>query len=131
VGLILSWDRGTILIEGDIPTEVKRLSFVKLDARVGKYRALAIYYPRVLSVAQAAGVSVEDRVWSPQCREVRAAAEVKLRSYQEQALAAWMRTKRGVVVMPTGAGKTHVAIAASPRLWWCPPWSWWSSGGLS
>jgi len=116
VGLILSWDRGTILIEGDIPTEVKRLSFVKLDARVGKYRALAIYYPRVLSVAQAAGVSVEDRVWSPQCREVRAAAEVKLRSYQEQALVAWMRTKRGVVVMPTGAGKTHVAIAAIAKL---------------
>jgi DNA repair helicase RAD25 len=116
VGLILTWDRGTVVLDGEVPSEVRRLSFIKFDARIGKYRALAIYYPRILAVAQAAGVSVEDRVWSPQCREVKAASEVKLRSYQEEALAAWMRAKRGVVVMPTGAGKTHVAIAAVAKL---------------
>ncbi|ACB40119.1 DEAD/DEAH box helicase [Pyrobaculum neutrophilum] len=116
MGLTLLWDRGTILLEGQLPEELRRLSFVKLDPRVGRYRALAIYYQRILAAAKAAGAEVEDRVWAPQCREVRPAAEVKLRSYQREALAAWMRTKRGVVVMPTGAGKTHVAIAAIAEL---------------
>jgi superfamily II DNA or RNA helicase len=116
VGLILIWDRGTILLEGEIPPEIRQLTFLKLDPRVGKYRTLAIYYPRLLAAARASGVAVEDRVWAPQCREVRPAVEVKLRSYQEEALAAWLKTKRGVVVMPTGAGKTHVAIAAVAKL---------------
>ena len=34
----------------------------------------------------------------------------KLRPDQEQAVAAWNRTKRGVIVMATGTGKTEVAL---------------------
>lgn len=116
MGLVITWDRGTILLEGEVPNEIKTLSFIKFDGRVGKYRALAIYYPRLLAVAKSLGQEVEDRVWGLQCGEVRPASEVKLRAYQEEALRAWMRTKRGVVVMPTGSGKTHVAIAAIAQL---------------
>ena len=49
-----------------------------------------------------------------------------LRDYQKQALAAWHGfERRGVVVLPTGAGKTRVAIAASletglPSVVLCP-----------
>ncbi|MEZ0320023.1 MAG: DEAD/DEAH box helicase family protein [Pyrobaculum sp.] len=116
MGITLTWDRGTVLIEGELPPELKRLSFIKFDDRVGKYRSLAIYYPRILAAARSLGLGVDDRVWTPHCAEVRVAAEVKLRPYQQRALEAWLRTKRGVVVMPTGAGKTHVAIAAIATL---------------
>ncbi|ABO07735.1 DEAD/DEAH box helicase [Pyrobaculum calidifontis] len=114
--IVLTWDRGTVLVEGSLPQELRKLSFLKFDERVGKYRALAIYYPRILAAARALGVEVEDRVWSLHCAEVRAAAEAKLRSYQAEALAAWSKAKRGVVVMPTGAGKTYVAIAAIAQM---------------
>ncbi len=35
-----------------------------------------------------------------------------LRTDQSEALSAWLRTRRGVVVMPTGTGKTEVALHA-------------------
>ncbi|AET32601.1 DEAD/DEAH box helicase [Pyrobaculum ferrireducens] len=116
MGLVLTWDRGTILLDGYLPQELKRLSFLKYDGRVGKYRALAVYYTRVIATAKSMGLSVEDRVWNLHCSEVKAASEIKLRPYQHEALKSWLKTKRGVVVMPTGAGKTHVAIAAIAEL---------------
>ena len=39
-----------------------------------------------------------------------------LRPRQEEALAAWMRTKRGLVVLPTGVGKTQVALEVIQQL---------------
>ncbi len=42
--------------------------------------------------------------------------EPPLRPYQDSALWAWQRTgRRGLVVLPTGAGKTRVALAAMAR----------------
>jgi superfamily II DNA or RNA helicase len=43
-------------------------------------------------------------------------SDVELRPYQEDALAAWLTAgRRGLVVLPTGSGKTLVAIAAIAR----------------
>jgi superfamily II DNA or RNA helicase len=43
-------------------------------------------------------------------------ATVELRPYQEAALAAWeLATRRGTAVLPTGSGKTRLAIAAMVR----------------
>src|SRR5207247_5763059 len=40
-------------------------------------------------------------------------SEVSLRSYQEAALSAWeLGHRRGVIALPTGSGKTRVALAA-------------------
>jgi DNA or RNA helicases of superfamily II len=38
--------------------------------------------------------------------------EIELRGYQQQALNRWLSERRGVVVLPTGAGKTYVGIEA-------------------
>jgi superfamily II DNA or RNA helicase len=51
---------------------------------------------------------VQDLVPCPQLR-----SKTKLRSYQQQAIEAWKRAQlRGVVVLPTGAGKTVVGFKA-------------------
>lgn len=45
------------------------------------------------------------------------AFDLPLRPYQDEAIAAWHRHEgRGVVVLPTGAGKTVVALAIAARL---------------
>lgn len=114
--MLLTWDRGTIVMSGDVPDQIKGLSFVKFDRRIGKYRALAMYYYKIKAVLDSLGVAYEDRVLEPACKSLEAAKRPSLRPYQEEALRSWLRGKRGVVVMPTGAGKTYVAIEAIAAL---------------
>ncbi|WP_225876100.1 DEAD/DEAH box helicase [Infirmifilum lucidum] len=110
----LLWDRGTILIEGDPPREA--LGFAVFDPRVKKYRCMAIHYSRLKRVLEEKGIPFEDRVMQPACSKVEAKVKPELRHYQREALEAWLRYRRGVIVMPTGAGKTFVAIAAIAEL---------------
>lgn len=106
----LLWDRGTILIDGEPPAEA--LSFAKFDPRVRKYRCLAVHYPLLRRRLERLGVPFEDHVLQPACPRLEAKTLPELRPYQREALEAWLGEKRGVVVLPTGAGKTFVAIAA-------------------
>lgn len=105
-----------MVVAGQPPPELRQLAFLKFDDRIGKYRALAIHYVKIKAVLDAAGAKYLDSVLAPHCRSVEAAKRPQLRPYQEEALERWLKTKRGVVVMPTGAGKTFVAIEAMARL---------------
>jgi len=80
------------------------------DPRSGVWRCDAREYAAVRRQLAESGVLVEDRV--PQWRPVRW-PHVKihpLRPEQEAAVAAWRPTRQGVIVMPTGTGKTEVAL---------------------
>jgi superfamily II DNA or RNA helicase len=81
------------------------------DARVSAWRVDAIYYTDVCRLLPAGGIAVEDLV--PSWRSVRwPAVEIHpLRPEQSAALSAWLAARRGVIVMPTGAGKTEVALS--------------------
>jgi superfamily II DNA or RNA helicase len=109
----ISFDRGTLLLEeppvGLDPTEIPGVLW---DARVEKHRAPArLAYP-LLSELRRRGVRVTDMP----CPAMQPPSDVRppeLRPYQEAALAAWrLAHRRGVVVLPTGSGKTRVALAA-------------------
>lgn len=104
--LRLFFDRGTLRVDGacDDPR-------VRFDARTGFYRAPAYLYRALLDEASA----VEDTI---ACRQedpgVIAAPE--LRGYQQAALTAFeIAGRHGIVVLPTGSGKTRVACAAIAR----------------
>lgn len=81
------------------------------DPRVAAFRAPAYLFPKLVHHTRGQKPSpVDFKVdkWVP-----RTAIGKTLRSYQHAALAAWNQAQwRGVVVLPTGAGKTHVALAA-------------------
>ncbi|HID42558.1 MAG TPA: DEAD/DEAH box helicase [Archaeoglobaceae archaeon] len=101
---ILSYDRGTIKIEGDV-----HIPHSKFDERKNCYRALAYKYRSIISYLDLSGIEYEDNVLDPiPCPFFE--AEFELREYQEQAVERWMEDKKGVVVLPTGSGKTHVAL---------------------
>lgn len=83
------------------------------DPRTDCFRAPALAYADVLRALHRAGVAYEDeaRRYEELPHGVRVHREP--RPYQTEAIAAWNAAKgRAVVVLPTGAGKTHVATMA-------------------
>jgi superfamily II DNA or RNA helicase len=90
------------------------------DARIGRARASALAYRGLLEEARDAGIEVEDRARAyAELPELLHRAGRQPRTYQAEAIAAWTAARwRGVVVLPTGAGKSFVAekcIAAARR----------------
>ncbi len=83
------------------------------DKRSGSFRAPALAYAEIVLALRRAERAYED------CARVYPALESGLlvrrepRPFQVEALAAWEKARgRGVVVLPTGAGKSHVAVMA-------------------
>ncbi len=108
----VSFDRGTLLLEGAGSERARTIPGVLFDPRVGRVRAPAHLWPAVHRGLEAAGVEIDDRI-SPGRAPAPDLAVPELRSYQRHAVTAWeLAGRRGIVVLPTGAGKTRVAIAA-------------------
>lgn len=117
--LRLEFDRGTLLCRGTpAGIDPERLPGMMWDARVGCWRAPAWLHERIVAAA-GRGDGLEDA--APAFLQARGRVEEPdLRPYQAAALAAWMSAgRRGVIVLPTGSGKTRVAVAALAQLG-CP-----------
>lgn len=112
----LRFDRGTVLLL-DAPADANAsdLPGVLWDSRVGALRAPAMLHTDIRAELARRGVHVADEV--PRTADLPGRwTEPFLRPYQDDALWAWQRAgRRGVVVLPTGAGKTRVALAAMAR----------------
>lgn len=108
----LVFERGTLVAHG-LPRALGQGSAHFLwDPRSHGYRAPAYRYPDVLAELRGFGLAVDDQL-AARVAEPLALRRPSLRCYQERALEAWeMSGRRGIVVLPTGAGKTHVALAA-------------------
>jgi superfamily II DNA or RNA helicase len=108
------FDRGTLVLHGDLK-DPEGLPGILWDPRVKAWRAPACYYRDLSSELQLKGVTFQD--------EVRAGREAspsitqpELRPYQAAAITAWeVSGRRGIITLPTGSGKTRVAIAAMAR----------------
>ncbi len=83
------------------------------------YKALPMLYGDLVDLFTRRGFRVEDKVFPANVHLLPRQLSFKgqLRDYQEEALRAWEeKGRRGVIALPTGAGKTVVAIAAMARL---------------
>jgi len=100
---MLTWDRGTLVVDERSDIDPERLPGVLWDPRTRCWRAPAWRYRELAAILGDDLVRLEARPLRPPA----------LRPYQESALAAWkLAGRRGIVVLPTGAGKTRTAIAA-------------------
>lgn len=102
----LRFQKGTIGVSGDY-----NLPHTRWDDRTGENRALALHYRDILDYLNKSNISYEDDVMDlVPCPELE--CDIDLRPYQEEALDRWLVDKRGVLVLPTGSGKTYIGMAA-------------------
>ncbi|HWG91376.1 MAG TPA: DEAD/DEAH box helicase family protein [Candidatus Thermoplasmatota archaeon] len=116
----VAYDRGTLVVRGaELPQALRGADWLRWDPRSRFHRAEGYRYRALRERLEAADVEAEDEVLDliPAEEETLAAPGLTLRSYQEEALAAWEEGGRaGIIVLPTGAGKTVVAIKAIESL---------------
>jgi superfamily II DNA or RNA helicase len=112
----LRFDRGTILLtEPPKDLNLGAAPAVLWDSRVGAHRAPASRHAELSSWLRVAGIEFEDIALTPGL-STDAWSAVELRPYQEAALSAWeLSHRRGIVALPTGSGKTRLAIDAIRR----------------
>jgi superfamily II DNA or RNA helicase len=116
VTLRLRFADGAIALDGDVPDPpgVDALP-VTADDRDRTLRAPAHRYAALRDALDAAGLDYEDRVFDRPALDL--STNYDLRDYQSEALAAWEgNDRRGVLELPTGSGKTVVAVAAMAAL---------------
>lgn len=110
--LSLSWFAGTIELKG-LEAGAAMPPGCAWDERDLCHRAPASRYAGVVLWARDQGLVLEDRARRYQELAHGARDLPEPRPFQAEALDAWRRARgQGVVVLPTGAGKTHVALRA-------------------
>jgi superfamily II DNA or RNA helicase len=138
----IRYENGTVRIDGlgaDSATALReRVPELETDPRTEGRRVPAFRYATCLAVLSTRVVPIDDRVLDgPALPDLHSAYE--LRGYQEDALRAWLETDRwrdvagsegasgrpsrvverapaGVLELPTGSGKTVIALKAIERL---------------
>ncbi|MCP3962790.1 MAG: DEAD/DEAH box helicase [bacterium] len=115
----LEFDRGTLLIdpgEEDPPAGLT-LPGCTFDDRVKLWRAPAHRYRDLMRALHRAGVELDNRAGGFETLDLRLRLEREPFPYQAEAVDEWWTNGRGgVVVLPTGTGKTFVAMLIISRV---------------
>jgi superfamily II DNA or RNA helicase len=110
----LSFDRGSLRLGAPATAQVP--PYFVWDARVGAWRTAALNHFRVREDAAAYRIHVADEAERFFPAPTLRPALPPLRADQQAAIEAWeSRGRRGVVVKPTGTGKTEIALAIIER----------------
>jgi len=116
---ILKFDAGTLQLsgvdqdslEGVAPEALPEL--MTWDPRTSMFRAPAVAYAQVVLAFHRAKLPLKDEARAYEELAHGALVHRAPRPFQAEALAAWKKAgSRGVVVLPTGSGKTQVAVMA-------------------
>jgi superfamily II DNA or RNA helicase len=110
----LSFSGGTLVLKGIPRAQIRQTLGAgawKWDNRVLGWRCDAIHYPVIRDRLPVSKLYATDTV--PKWRPVRwTRIDIhKLRGEQQAAFDAWLGVRRGCIVMPTGTGKTEVALS--------------------
>jgi superfamily II DNA or RNA helicase len=114
--LHLAFDGGTLIVSGAAPDLLASLPGCQLDPRSDTIRAEARCYRAVVEHLRRQGIAYRDeaRAYQPTPWPLRTSRDPF--PHQTEALETWWEAGgRGVVVLPTGTGKTHVAVLAIHR----------------
>ncbi|MBD2462446.1 DEAD/DEAH box helicase [Oscillatoria sp. FACHB-1407] len=108
----LRFDRGTLILHPP-PKGKGWMDYATWDDRVERFRIPAMHYRELVETLQAEGIAFTDEAKGFEAIALKTALEREPYPHQQEALAAWTQAgRRGVVVLPTAAGKTYLAQMA-------------------
>lgn len=108
----LHFDCGT-LVAPSLPEDARLLGLFQKDPRTGVYRAPARHYRDVVLRLREIGAPYVDEARRFEPLDVALAQPIEPFPHQREALEAWKAAGgRGLVELPTGAGKTLLAVLA-------------------
>ncbi|NEP09996.1 MAG: DEAD/DEAH box helicase [Symploca sp. SIO2C1] len=114
----LTFDRGTLILHPP-PRGKSWVDYATWDDRVEKFRIPGIYYRPLVETLQAQGTIFTDQAKEFSQLELVPSFEMEPYLHQQEALESWkQRGRKGVVVLPTAAGKTYLAqlaMQSTPR----------------
>jgi superfamily II DNA or RNA helicase len=109
----LAFDGGTLVVTGPDPNLLAALPYCRFDGRTSVYRAEARWYRPLVEHLRRLKIVYTDeaRAYQPAAWPLRTSRDPF--PHQIEALEAWWSAGgRGVVVLPTGTGKTFLAVLA-------------------
>ncbi|OSM02041.1 DEAD/DEAH box helicase [Magnetofaba australis] len=113
----ITFDRGALRISGDPERLAPAAKWLTWDARISAYRAQARHYGPIALALHRAGEAFHDEARGFEKRDFHSREGLTPRPHQQQAMRAWAEQEHnGVVVMPTGSGKSLVARMAIERV---------------
>jgi superfamily II DNA or RNA helicase len=114
--LRLSFESGTLLVEGLPQDDTQGIPGLEFDHRISLHRAKAIWYRPIVEHLRTHKIPYHDaaRTYEKTTWPIR--IDKPAFPHQTEGLEAWWKAGgRGVVVLPTGTGKTHLANLAIER----------------
>ena len=112
----LAFDAGTLVVSGADRDVLATLPGCRSDPRSGDYRTEARHYRPLVEHLRHSKIAYRDeaRAYEPSPWPLRTSRDPF--PHQTEALEAWwQKGGRGAVVLPTGTGKTHLAVLAINR----------------
>jgi superfamily II DNA or RNA helicase len=114
--ILLKFDGGTLLVGGAPPERLAALPGCRLDPRSGTMRAEARSYRALVEHLRRQQIPYKDEARAYQATPWELRDTRQPFPHQTEALETWWKLGgRGVVVLPTGTGKTFLAILAIHR----------------
>jgi len=109
---ILKFESGTLILEGADENDSVPQAFV-WDKRTRQFRSPAYKYREIIKDFIRTKTAYEDQAKRYDSFAFKPKFHVAPRPYQTSSIEAWRQNERcGVIVLPTGAGKTHAATMA-------------------
>lgn len=110
--LKLKFDSGTLILENAAESDDVPKAFI-WDARTRQFRAPAYLYRKIIKDFIRAKTPYEDEAKNYAAFDFKQKYAIAPRPFQTASIEAWQASERcGTIVLPTGAGKTHVATMA-------------------